>query len=372
MMNKNGTLHVIYRAIDFVRERWNYFIRDTWKANLQILDALKRKLHPTAFLVLPENERKIFVGKQWRSPFHRSGWGFAIDAITPLHHPKGILLDGCLDESFGWALKKRLSNNILPYKKPWVGFIHRPPNAPSWYPPDRSLSHMIELDIWKESLGQCQGIFCLSNYLRDWLQARIPVPICSLVHPTETPAMKFDPDLFLANPHKSVSQIGNSQRRLQSIFELDSGTFEKKLLATPAWKNLYNEEKRNAPSKTVKGTVKMMHYLSKRHYDILLSQNIAFVHLYDSSANNAIIECIVRNTPLLVNPLPAVQEYLGEGYPLYFESLEEAAEKLRSTELILQAHAYLKQLPKEQYGQEAFRSSFMNSTIYSQLPSILG
>ena len=43
--------------------------------------------------------------------------------------------------------------------------------------------------------------------------------------------------------------------------------------------------------------------LSNEDYDILLSENIVFLDLYDSSANNAVIECIARATPLLVNNL---------------------------------------------------------------------
>ena len=64
--------------------------------------------------------------------------------------------------------------------------------------------------------------------------------------------------------------------------------------------------------------------ISNADYDRLLSENIVFVELHDANANNAIIECIARATPLLINPLPAVVEYLGRDYPLYYSSLEEA------------------------------------------------
>ena len=59
----------------------------------------------------------------------------------------------------------------------------------------------------------------------------------------------------------------------------------------------------------------------------LLCRNIAFVELHDAGANNTVVECIARATPLLVNKLPSVVEYLGAGYPFYYDSLEEAAEK---------------------------------------------
>lgn len=134
--------------------------------------------------------------------------------------------------------------------------------------------------------------------------------------------------------------------------------------------NLLEEERRSTICKPTKGEVHLQRYISGRAYDQLLSSNVAFVHLYDSSANNAIIECIVRNTPILVNPLPAVREYLGDGYPFYFESLEEAAEKLRSNELIARTHEYLTKQPKERFSQESFRTSLMTSSIYASLPLV--
>lgn len=45
--------------------------------------------------------------------------------------------------------------------------------------------------------------------------------------------------------------------------------------------------------------------------------------MFNSSANNTILECIARNTPIIVRTNPAIVEYLGENYPLYFESLND-------------------------------------------------
>ena len=59
-------------------------------------------------------------------------------------------------------------------------------------------------------------------------------------------------------------------------------------------------------------------------YDDLLTNNIVFVDLFDASANNTVLECIVRRTPIIINNIGAVSEYLGKDYPLYFENLEES------------------------------------------------
>jgi hypothetical protein len=112
----------------------------------------------------------------------------------------------------------------------------------------------------------------------------------------------------------------------------------------------------------------VIQHIPDDQYDDLLSMNIAFVDLYDSSANNAIIECIARATPLLVNPLPAVIEYLGEEYPMYFHSLQEAAAKALDTSLIFKTHKYLKSCEtRQKLSADYFLKSFCNSEVYQAL-----
>jgi hypothetical protein len=81
--------------------------------------------------------------------------------------------------------------------------------------------------------------------------------------------------------------------------------------------------------------------LSNAEYDDVLSKNVVVAKMYDSSVNNAIIECIVRNTPILVNRLASAEEYLGKDYPFFFENDEEANQKISDVELIFKTHEYL-------------------------------
>lgn len=302
---------------------------------------------------------------------HRSGWSYALEALTPLHNPSGVLFDGFLDETFGWNRSKNLREKKIPYAEPWIGFLHRPPNIPDWYEPERSIDRILQDPSWLQSMPYCRGIFCLSEYMADWLRQRLDVPIAALFHPTDVPTAEFSMSNFHKNPRKKIMQIGWCLRRMHSFFELDPSGYEKVLVSAPMWQKGMSLEAAREPYEGPKGTVNVLPYQSKHRYDVLLSENIAFVHLYDSSANNAIIECMVRNTPLLVNPLPAVREYLGEGYPFYFESLKEASEKARSRETIAATHEYLKALPRERFTQESFREAFLRSAVYESLPAEL-
>ena len=115
-------------------------------------------------------------------------------------------------------------------------------------------------------------------------------------------------------------------------------------------------------------SVEFVDRLTNDDYDELLSKNIVYLNLYDSSANNAIIECIARGTPLLVNKLPAVVEYLGEDYPFYFTDDQEATRKLNDLNLIRRTHEYLMSFEnKKRILMETFIDDLKNSSIYKNL-----
>ena len=103
-------------------------------------------------------------------------------------------------------------------------------------------------------------------------------------------------------------------------------------------------------------------------YDQLLSENIVFVHLYDVSASSTVVECVARATPLLINRLPAVVEYLGEDYPMYFRGLREAADKALDLNLINDTHVYLTNCEtRTKLGAEYFLRTFRESEVYQAI-----
>ncbi len=359
------------------------------------------------FIELPDNPfGKINLNHQKTFSFHRSGWGYAINALTPLHNSQGILFDGFLENAFCWRhqqagfrppriLEKMKQDGVFyelatseeigitPYTQPWVGFLHNPPGMPVWLHYQDSPQAIFAKDIWKKSLNSCVGLLALSEYQAQWLREQTGKPVSALIHPTEIPAIQFDFDKFFHNPQKKIVQIGWWLRKLNSIYQLPIGqnnplNYQKiKLLPTlfdRAGEYLEKLTQRERKSEGLEiddnfwqNTQEIQH-LANREYDRLLSENISFVDLYDSSANNAVIECIARATPLLINPLPAVVEYLGKDYPMYFNSLSEAAEKAMDTALILATHEYLKDCEtRNQLSAEYFMKSFAASEVYQAI-----
>lgn len=112
-------------------------------------------------------------------------------------------------------------------------------------------------------------------------------------------------------------------------------------------------------------SVEIIDYVSNDKYDQLLTENIVFINLVDASAINTLIECMVRNLPIVINNHPSVIELLGENYPLYYNSKDyfninmEVYELLKDTSKIRAAYYYLMRLNKKQLNIKYFTSNFI-------------
>jgi len=110
-------------------------------------------------------------------------------------------------------------------------------------------------------------------------------------------------------------------------------------------------------------SVKTLTQLSNDDYDALLNNNIVFLNLVEASACNTLIECVVRNTPLIINKLPAIVEILGEDYPLYYDNLVEAGELIVDMDILEKGYNYLVHLDKSILRIETFLQDFQDKVI---------
>jgi len=280
---------------------------------------------------------------------------------------------------------QHLPNPTSAIVEPWVGFLHNPPMIPMWFNSSHNPSTILQRDISQASMKQCKGVFVMSQYLKDWLltQEYFPkyIPISVVLHPSEinddTPRWSWEK--YMENPSKSVIQVGYWLRVLHAIalLKVPDNMCKKWLYGNKHAFECLNKEiaatgNREQIETQFVESVEIVDHIDNDVYDRELSCNIVFVQMYDSSCNNAVIECILRHTPILVNPLPAVVEYLGHEYPLYFESLEEATFKLSQPELIKQAHEYLRDNThlSQRLSAQAFVQSIVQSDVYTALPNV--
>ncbi len=313
---------------------------------------------------------------------HRSGWQYVIDNLIDINNTSSpIILNTYIDRTFGWNYDYNSTKNIIPYTVPWVGFIHHvansqtPNNVIDLFSKPKFLASLPTcLGLYVLSNKSMTDITSLlSSY------SGTKPELVSLIHPTENPSILFNNNDY--NVNKNIIQIGSWLRQLYPLCALDvpnkyvlvgqnmnditptlietpqslptdnkspiqiitnsmtnqlntammcrkvtndsrtrfineaytraielGGTGDLSTLSQTIYNKLVSEVK----------SVNVIQKLDDTEYDIKLSNTIVFLCLTDANAVNTVIECIVRNTPILVNRLPALQELLGANYPMFY------------------------------------------------------
>ena len=296
--------------------------------------------------------RKLNAAKLTPWQHHRGGWKFVCRLIAEhLHCEDGVCFIGSVED--------RVAERTI-IAEPWVGFIHQVPRHDlKWFP---DLERMLKDEYWKASAQNCLGLFVLSTYVKEYLQsAGCEIPIARILYPAEPTDRLFSLDCFFGRSHRRIVSGGEFLRNFQPFFDLTAPGFTKQLLVHEdfKWQSIVSND-----------LVELLGRVSDDEYDALLENSVVFLNLRDAPANTTVVECIARNTPILINRLPGVVEYLGEDYPFYYSSLEEAEAKLQQPALIREASQYLSASPmKSALTGESFIAALQNSAIYRSLPT---
>jgi hypothetical protein len=298
---------------------------------------------------------------------HRGGWKQILTELNNNH----FFSDRSNIDFFDMIEKPFLWRKDYECKNKWCGVIHCTPKTPP-YLNEVNIEYLFKNENFIKSLQNCIFIITLSPYITHYLNAKIncqlnlPIPIYTLKHPVVMNNIPlFTMDAFIHNPDKMLIQIGQQLRKMSSIYLLN------KLSCTKLWltgtknfekmNDLLNKEIKylNINSTTLNPNIRMHYTETFEEYDDLLKQNLVFIDLFDAAANNTVLECIIRNTPIIVNKIEGVVDYLGEDYPLYYNDLTEV-ETLIDTQKILQAHEYLKNMDKKQFSIDTFLNGIFN------------
>ena len=280
----------------------------------------------------------------------RGGWTSVINKLIEAkffsENSNNSFLD-ILEQHFG-PMKEKF------FKNRWTGIIHLTPNGPP-YLYSENIAFLFSNNYFLESLDNRHTLFSLSPYVSNYLQNEFekiqkPINIITLKHPVvQENIIPFSFEKFKENSDKRLIQIGQQYRKMTSIYIVNVPDNYKKMWLTgtrdikkiniimrmeQTYLNMYI-------SPEIEQTVIKYYTQTYEEYDEYLSKNIVFIDLFDAAANNTVLECIVRKTPLIINKIPGVVDYLGENYPLYFSNLEEIS-SLLDEEKLLEAHEYLK------------------------------
>nr|QOI90542.1 hypothetical protein HWQ62_00411 [Pyramimonas orientalis virus] len=341
-------------------------------------------------------------------PEHRSGWNHVSECCETIHNPNGYLLVDFVEKIWGWNKtteeeEKAISFGgkayYVPYSEikmingmeyvvlgdegfgvywcgdewvksafpidvireadtfgvistPWVGIIHNPTKIPKWFDYDNSPQELMKNSNFHNSLTHCKGIIVFSEYLKQELLklGGWPCTIEVLYHPTEPSLHKWNQ----FGQSKKIVQVGYWLRKISAIWTVDVPSEWNKYWINRADYGFTCLEREvfyeNKLGDIINGQkIVQTLQLSNEEYDSFLSDAVIFLDLYDSSCNNAIIEAIVRHIPIIVNRIPATEEYLGKDYCLLFDDLSHVHMMLNNEELLFKAHKQLIHL--EQSGK---------------------
>lgn len=330
------------------------------------IGASERSLGP---IRLPRHLRQMGSKGQYK---HRSGWPFVVSALAEAEGFADCLVDDYVERTFavkpnagGLSLRRLVKQaasvvgkTSASWQEPWVGIFHNPPNFPEWYSPAAHPQAIFAGRAFRKSLPSLRGAVALSEYLAEWLRDELSVPVVAIKHPTEFPQRRFDFSAFERSDSKKMVQVGWYLRNYRAIYQVEVPRWLQKVHLEQQGTAIEEARLRTdrcSPHRTRpdRGAVEVLSWLEAEAYDRLLTESVVFIELLDASANNAVIEAIVRETPLVVNRHPAVVEYLGPGYPLYYDDLEEVRDLL-TMEAIEEANRYLREMDKSDLRVEHF------------------
>lgn len=350
---------------------------------------------------------------------HRSGWKFALDSIHSLHSEYGIIFDVYCDATFGWCRESPCKEfGIIPYTSPWCGFFHHTPYGGH---SDNTIENSTSSLEFRQSLETCRGLFVMSEWLAEWLRKRLDnlgypdIDVVTVYHPTSTYGIVPYKLPSIIDTIKIVN-IGAWLRNAYSIYRLDLNPifFKKYRLKGKSMDEYFPPEKidfsleiintrhhdssflyflykyireNNYLQKELKcniddsyyrsnlehfinkqiESVTKLEYLPNEEFDLLMSRYIVFVDFIECSAANTIVECMARGNPIIVNRFPAVEEYLGKDYPLFYDDINDV-EKILTIERITAAYNHMQQsIIKEKISSEKFYEDIINSSIIKNI-----
>ena len=397
--NKDKAMFVLFMLLKDINSEYQYGLEEKIKKGITITE-LEQDINWLIYDCIMHGNKKFYrmfnrpssgwinihyISQNNCEGLHRAGWDYVFKSLEPYNDNTKVMCDLYLDRTFHWNCEELYKLNVIPYTKPWVGFIHHTfdVNYSSY-----NTVNLFKNSLFIDSLFCCRGLFVLSKHLKLQIEALMDTlsilnrpPIYVLTHPTEfvDDDKKFTMKKFNNNTDKKILQVGAWLRNLNAINQLNSPSLFKKTVLKGklmdsyyASDNSINQVENNDDDVISRDITKLpvvlnddinvLTYLDNDLYDKLFTENIIFINLIGASAVNTIIECIIRNTPIFVNRLPATEEALGESYPLFYNNIDEVHDML-TTSTITNVYNYLKNLYKDKFKIETFIDN-LKSKLY--------
>ena len=208
-----------------------------------------------------------YIDQNDYSGAHRSGWQYVFENIKHLHNYNGIIMDMSIDKTFHWNADINKILNIIPYKKPWIGFVHHTFDTTF---SNYNCNTLLQSVDFKESLNFCKGIIVLSNDLKNKFITNGINNVYSIIHPTIVDVIKFKFNNFITNPDKKIIYIGGWLRNTYNFYNV---TIPQMKYNHYCYKKIYTLEKVALKGKNMHNYYPKNDFMQKLH-NILTNNNI--------------------------------------------------------------------------------------------------
>jgi hypothetical protein len=312
------------------------------------------------------------IRKLFQKPnVHRGGYQAALQYLVDKKYisNEGIDFVPMVDPYFMW-------DNGAPLEKPWIGVVHLTSNCPL-YLENCDINKLFNNPNFQRSIKTCKGLVFLSQYMKDYSDKIIQksfstkMPTSFVKYPVGKDLLQFDLDYFLMKQNKKIIFIGSQMRRVSSLYFLKAPGYQKGWLSgksnSDAALKLIKREMQFLGKKPFQdfdpSSVDLLHTSNWNQYDKIITSNIIFIDFYDASANTAINELIMSNTPAFIRRLPATEEYLGKDYPMFFDNLTFVETVISNpdyiTDVYSRTYRYLQNMDKSDLSHEHFGRSLL-------------
>jgi hypothetical protein len=288
------------------------------------------------------------------------------------------LLDEWAEKMLIWGNAnetKYIISEIIKNNYKLITFIHNP-SFVKWYDPvyranvknniiyndDYTNKKLFELINHYKLSDRITYLYTLSKAHKEYLFNKVPAyknKLLSVFHPIQITGDEkvFDFNLFTQN--RQIIHIGWQLRNFKKFIDLKlpQDFFKTILIKTgfeKEWDNMSHNYELDAAHKEY---ITILKELKNTDYEKIFVNSCVFLYLEDCVVTNTVLECMKFNTPIIINKLPSIVEYLGENYPLYYENETDLANLKNSNYLfagIKKATEYLQNMDKSHISEKTF------------------
>ncbi len=289
------------------------------------------------------NKMRIFrynvIPCMWKHHVKNSGWGSISQRLKTEFHDSSSPID--MYTAYEYQVRQKV-------KRPFVAFFHQVP-----YGYERSLEQILGSTLWRYNQRHFLGGFVFSQNQKTYmLRKKISGYIRLVYHPTFLKVSKWQMTSFLKN--RTLLHIGVHCRNVDFFLEVASRRRARERYVFLAARK---RDFANYHLLCDWAGVEIKKRLDDDTYSRALTSSVVFLNLAHAAANNVVLECIARGTPMIINRVGGIKDYLGSDYPLYYTSKAHAVRLIedinKTPQLLSRTNTYLLRL-RSRYSRARF------------------